>query len=48
MRDCDHSIHIKVGAEPPNIRPYRIPHVQKEAMENIIKQLTENNESGIV
>lgn len=48
VRDCDHSIHIKVGAEPPNIRPYRIPHVQKEAMENIIKQLTENNESGIV
>lgn len=32
-RTCDHKIELKPGAAPPNLRPYRVPHYQKEAME---------------
>lgn len=43
-RSCDHSITLKAGAEPPNLRPYRIPHYQKEAMEKIIAELIQSKE----
>ena len=38
-RSCDHTIPLKSDARPVNIRPYRIPHYQKDAMEGIIDQL---------
>ena len=41
-RERDHSILLKTNVDPPNIRPYRIPHHQKDAMEYIIKQLLES------
>lgn len=43
-RECDHAIPLKMGAEPPNQRPYRVPHQQKNAMEEIIKELLESEE----
>lgn len=43
-RECDHVINLQSGAVPPNIRPYRVPHYQKEAMENIINELIESKE----
>lgn len=43
-RSCDHSITLKAGVEPPNLRPYRIPHYQKEAMEKIIAELIQSKE----
>jgi hypothetical protein len=38
-RACDHSIPLKEGATPPNIRPYRTPHKQKDLVEDLIKNL---------
>uniref|UniRef100_J3KUY4 Reverse transcriptase domain-containing protein n=1 Tax=Oryza brachyantha TaxID=4533 RepID=J3KUY4_ORYBR len=43
-RDCDHTIVLKAGAEPPNLRPYRVPHYQKESMEKIIADLLQSKE----
>lgn len=43
-RSCDHVISLKEGATPPNLRPYRVPHHQKEAMEKIIAELIESKE----
>lgn len=43
-RACDHVINLKPGSEPPNQRPYRVPHYQKEAMENIISDLIQSKE----
>lgn len=43
-RDCDHAINLMPGSQPPNLRPYRVPHKQKEAMEEIIKKLLQNKE----
>lgn len=40
----DHRIILKEGAKPPNLRPYRVPHYQKAAMEEIIKQLIKKGE----
>uniref|UniRef100_A0A0A8Z5Q3 Uncharacterized protein n=1 Tax=Arundo donax TaxID=35708 RepID=A0A0A8Z5Q3_ARUDO len=36
-RECDHSIPLKQDAKPPNIRPYRVPHKQKDEVEKLIK-----------
>jgi hypothetical protein len=36
-RDCDHAIPLHPGTKPVNIRPYRLPHYQKDAMEDIIE-----------
>lgn len=33
MREFDHAIPLKQGVEPPGLRPYRVPHHQKEEME---------------
>jgi hypothetical protein len=41
-RDIDHAIPLQEGATPPNIRPYRVPHKQKDEMEHQIQQLLKN------
>lgn len=38
-RQCDHTIPLKQDATPPMVRPYRVPHKQKDEMEAQIKQL---------
>jgi hypothetical protein len=38
-RPCDHKIPLKEGAIPPNIRPYRMPHKQKDFIEELIRSL---------
>lgn len=43
-RNCDHHIHLKGGATPSNLRPYRVPHHQKEAMEEIVKKMLSSKE----
>lgn len=43
-RDCDHQIPLKTGAQPPDLRPYRVPHHQKAAMEEIIKKILQKCE----
>lgn len=42
-RDCDHTIPLIPGAKPVNVRPYRLPHHQKNAMEEFMKQLITSN-----
>eukprot|EP00253_Pinus_taeda_P004517 PITA_04517 len=37
----DHSITLVLGAQPPNVRPYRYPFTQKNEIEKIIKELLE-------
>jgi hypothetical protein len=32
-RECDHRIPLVAGATPPQMRPYRIPHKQKDELE---------------
>ena len=41
-RDIDHTIPPLPGAKPPNIRPYRLSHHQKDIMENLIRQMLQN------
>jgi hypothetical protein len=43
-RECDHRIVLKEGATPPNIRPYRMPHTQKNVVEEMVKELLTNKE----
>ena len=43
-RSCDHKILLMEGSNPPNIRPYRMPHTQKNAVESIIKEMLKNKE----
>jgi hypothetical protein len=42
-RDCDHSIPLHDNATPPSVRPYRVPHKQKDEMEQQIRQLLESS-----
>jgi hypothetical protein len=42
-RQNDHAIPLQSGSEPPRIRPYRVPHKQKDEMEQQIKQLLESS-----
>jgi hypothetical protein len=35
---------LKEGATPPNIRPYRMPHTQKNVVEEMVKELLNNKE----
>jgi hypothetical protein len=41
-RECDHSIPLQPGTQPANIRPYRLPYYQKDAMEVIVEQLLQS------
>lgn len=43
-RECDHTINLKARSEPPSLRPYRVPHYQKEAMKDIITELIRTEE----
>ena len=43
-RALDHKIELVPGVTPPHSRPYRVPHYQKAAMEEIIKQLIKKGE----
>lgn len=38
-RDCDHTIPLQPGVEPPHSRPYRVPHHQKQEMEDQITKM---------
>lgn len=42
-RCCDHTIPTKIREDPPNLRPYRVPHQQKEEMEQQIQKLLETS-----
>lgn len=41
QRQCDPTIVLKEGAQIPNMRPYRYPHQQKEAIEVFVKDMLE-------
>jgi hypothetical protein len=43
-RSADHSIPLLPGSKPPNIRPYRMSHNQKNTIETIITQMLRNKE----
>lgn len=40
-RQCDHKIPLMEGATPVNIRPYRHPPSQKDAIESMVQELLE-------
>jgi hypothetical protein len=42
QRECDHSIPLKEGSKPPNIRPYRVSFKQKDEVEKLIKALVQD------
>ena len=44
-RDHDHSIQLVPGSQPPNIRPYRYPHIQKSEIEKMVAEMLE---AGII
>ncbi|KAK8947051.1 hypothetical protein KSP39_PZI006620 [Platanthera zijinensis] len=41
----DHQIVLQTGAEPPNIRPYRYPYIQKAEIERSVKEMLD---AGII
>jgi hypothetical protein len=41
-RSCDHHIPLVEDNKPPNIRPYRIPHKQKDEVEKLIKSMLQD------
>lgn len=43
-RSADHEIPLLPGSKPPNIRPYRMSHNQKNTIETIIAQMLKNGE----
>nr|XP_051191082.1 uncharacterized protein LOC127304433 [Lolium perenne] len=44
VRDIDHQIPLTQDAKPPNIRPYRMSHSQKTAVEQLIREMLHNRE----
>jgi hypothetical protein len=38
-RDCDHTIPLMLEAKIVNQRPYRLPHHQKNVLEDIVKDM---------
>ena len=38
-REIEHTIEVKVGSDPINIKPYRYPHLQKAEIESLIQYL---------
>ncbi|GJV76578.1 hypothetical protein Tco_1508162, partial [Tanacetum coccineum] len=45
LRSQDHIIPLMHGTQPVNTRPYRHPHVQKDAIEAMVKELLD---SGVI
>ncbi|GKC45021.1 retrotransposable element Tf2 [Tanacetum coccineum] len=45
-RSYDHKIVLKEGSMPVNVRPYRHPPTQKDAIENMVKELLESGGSA--
>ncbi|GKD40151.1 putative mitochondrial protein, partial [Tanacetum coccineum] len=45
IRSQDHRITLMPGTQPVNTRPYRHPHVQKDAIEAMVKELLD---SGVI
>jgi hypothetical protein len=43
VRSNDHTIPLRAGSEPPRIRPYRVPHKQKEEIERQIQELLQHS-----
>jgi hypothetical protein len=43
LRESDHHIPLKEGAKPPNVRPYRVPHKQKDEVKRLIKTMLEQS-----
>lgn len=41
-REHDHRIHLKEGTPPVNVRPYRYPVIQKDAIEKIVQEMLDN------
>jgi hypothetical protein len=42
QREHDHSIPLKPDIKPPNIRPYRVHHQQKEEVEKLINKMLQD------
>jgi hypothetical protein len=42
-RNYDHHIPLLEGSEPPNVRPYKIPHKQKDEVEKLIKSMLQDD-----
>jgi hypothetical protein len=42
QRAADHQIPLKEGSWAPNIKPYRIPHKQKNEVEKLIKSMLQD------
>jgi hypothetical protein len=38
-RSCDHTIPLKEGSKPPNLRPCRVPYKQKDEVEKLIQSM---------
>ncbi|XP_057497404.1 uncharacterized protein LOC130782134 [Actinidia eriantha] len=45
IRSHDHQIPLKPGTQPPIIRPYRYPYIQKNEIEKIVKEMLD---SGVI
>jgi hypothetical protein len=43
-RAADHGIPLTPGVKPPNIRPYRMSHSQKNIVEKLVSQMLKNSE----
>ena len=43
--DHDYAIQLVLGSHPPNIKPYRYPHIQKCEIEKIVEEMLE---AGII
>lgn len=44
-RSHDHHIPLKAGTQPPSVKPYRYPYIQKNEIEKIVKEMLE---SGVI
>jgi hypothetical protein len=42
-RNYDNHIPLLEGSEPPNVRPYKIPHKQKDEVEKLIKSMLQDD-----
>jgi hypothetical protein len=41
-KECDHETPLKENSKPPNLRPYRVPHKQKEEVERLIQSMLQD------